>query len=807
MVQQCWNYKFDDASGPSCSGPFEKCAILVDCKPEEHTYTACFALARLDDHNGTSLNGDTSNTNNKTVILSGGCLPPSMDKNAEDCDTKCLGTQKRNGKYYCCCTSDGCNNLLIPKFTPLLTPTNANEHNITMPPFYKRDVQPPNTSSNYTLPVMLLALMAVLTTIIMVTFFRRTRLKRNGSELSSSNHRNSDSNDNATTENQDHRNELQDMRSAPDVLVPFRNSFADDNNHHLPYGQIESHHKDINNASRTNHISPMNGVNNNNNNNSSNNNDNNIVPHEQIDLKRVKLLNIVGSGRFGTVHKATLYEQEPNAPTLATVAEASEEEAPSEDANETVSQDPQETTALRQNKLKTSEIAVKIIPSNELQSWQNELRIYSSPRTRHANILTFLGFTESPDTNSHWLLVEYASNGSLHHFLKENTVTWPEFLSISLGIVRGLSHLHDADIAHRDFKSKNVLLRHNLSPCITDFGVASILDVGSGGSQHEQRKKYLQVGTPRYMAPEVLECSVAFTKISFTKIDVYALSLVLWELLSRCYPLPKSHVNDYDDTMMSVTYARAHDSRQSMMTPYYHQVPQLTSTPPRSPRSDRQLDRHDKQSYRHSQSQLGPNSEEDIDEASVGLLEQVHSSPKAEPGACRGMTDSAAGGVPDISVQSTNGLDTSIDLSDIVAPISRQPMVPVYKMPFEDVVGPNPDINTMRQVVVGEKLRPPIKPEWRFYPLSKLCQAIVDGWEYDHDARISASCFVERIEALQQQQRFEEPVAPPATYELNSSQQLQPSKSPQVVLQEQQPDPAPTPAPAQTKSPTAVIMT
>ena len=50
-------------------------------------------------------------------------------------------------------------------------------------------------------------------------------------------------------------------------------------------------------------------------------------------------------------------------------------------------------------------------------------------------------------------------------------------------------------------------------------------------------------------------------------------------------------------------------------------------------------------------------------------------------------------------------------------------------MPFEDVVGPNPDINTIRQIVVSEKIRPLIKPEWaNFYPVSKICQAIVDGW-------------------------------------------------------------------------------
>lgn len=341
----------------------------------------------------------------------------------------------------------------------------------------------------------------------------------------------------------------------------------------------------------------------------------------KFDPKNVQLLGKVGSGRFGTVYKANLSrDQEAN------------------HHNETGDGETQGLMAV-------SEIAVKQIENQEHQSFRNELTIYSLSRMRHPNILSFLGSCENPETNSHWLLVEYASNGSLHHYLKEHTVTWDEFLNIALGIVRGLSHLHDADVAHRDFKSKNVLLRHNLSPCITDFGVATILDM-TGGSHTQQRKNYLQVGTPRYMAPEVLECSVAFTKISFTKIDVYALSLVLWELMSRCHPLPKLRMSDYDD-MSTVNH---------------------------------------------------------------------------------------------------------------IGDASGQDEVPPYRLPFEDQVGSNPDINTMRQVVVCDRLRPPFRQCWSYYPLSKMCQAIVDGWEYDHDARISASCFVERIETLsvQKQQQQQE---------------------------------------------------
>ena len=45
---------------------------------------------------------------------------------------------------------------------------------------------------------------------------------------------------------------------------------------------------------------------------------------------------------------------------------------------------------------------------------------------------------------------------------------------------------------------------------------------------------YFQVGTKRYMAPEVLEGAITFTRDAFLRIDMYALALVMWEILSRC---------------------------------------------------------------------------------------------------------------------------------------------------------------------------------------------------------------------------------------------------------------------------------
>ena len=386
------------------------------------------------------------------------------------------------------------------------------------------------------------------------------------------------------------------------------------------------------------------------------------------------------------------------------------------------------------NRNMIGEIAIKIIHSNEHQSWLNELKIYSSSKTRHPNILSFLGSCGHAETDSYWLLVEYAQKGSLHHYLKSNTINWDEFLRISLGIVHGLSHLHDTDIAHRDFKSKNVLLRHDLTPCITDFGVAATLEI-TGGSHTEQRKKYLQVGTPRYMAPEVLECSVTFTKISFTKIDVYALSLVLWELISRCYPLPKPQQYDSDERMMS--YQQPMEERP-LLPPQAFASPAIAvvTSPPVAPAPaaiQSTIHQDSDRSHQLAGGSMKPNPHDmvDVDTMLPRSDENMLGSDSQEASAH----------------EQTTLLDKEQKQQQSCGDVGPAP----YKMPFEDAVGSNPDINTMRQIVNGEKLRPPIKPEWRYYPVSKICNAIIDGWEYDHDARISASCFVERIESLQQQ--------------------------------------------------------
>ncbi|XP_050702207.1 activin receptor type-2A-like isoform X2 [Eriocheir sinensis] len=199
-------------------------------------------------------------------------------------------------------------------------------------------------------------------------------------------------------------------------------------------------------------------------------------------------------------------------------------------------------------------IAVKIFPVQDKQSWLVETEVYSLPQLSHENILHYIGAEKRGDSlqAEFWLITAYHERGSLCDFLKANLVTWDELCKIGESMARGLMYMHEEQpaskcealkpaIAHRDFKSKNVLLKNDLTACIADFGLALTFHPGqSTGDTHGQ------VGTRRYMAPEVLEGAINFQRDAFLRIDMYACGLVLWELLSRCSspdgPIPEYHL-------------------------------------------------------------------------------------------------------------------------------------------------------------------------------------------------------------------------------------------------------------------------
>lgn len=187
-------------------------------------------------------------------------------------------------------------------------------------------------------------------------------------------------------------------------------------------------------------------------------------------------------------------------------------------------------------------VAVKIFPLQDKQSWLAEQDIYKLPHMNHQNILKFIAAERRGDNLNIelWLITEFHQNGSLCEYLKGNTLSWSVLCKMAESMVCGLAFLHDEipatmgkeekyAIAHRDFKSKNVLIKSDLTSCIADFGLALKFEPGkNAGETHGL------VGTRRYMAPEVLEGAISFNRDAFLRIDMYACGLVLWELMSRC---------------------------------------------------------------------------------------------------------------------------------------------------------------------------------------------------------------------------------------------------------------------------------
>ncbi|XP_019723771.1 activin receptor type-1 [Hippocampus comes] len=186
-------------------------------------------------------------------------------------------------------------------------------------------------------------------------------------------------------------------------------------------------------------------------------------------------------------------------------------------------------------------VAVKIFSSRDEKSWFRETEIYNTVLLRHENILGFIAsdMTSRNSSTQLWLITHYHEMGSLYDYLQLSTLDACSCLRMALSIASGLAHLHveifgtqgKPAIAHRDLKSKNILVKKNGQCCIADLGLAVMhfqdtneLDVGNNP----------KVGTKRYMAPEVLDDSIQMDCFeSYKRVDIWALGLVLWEVARR----------------------------------------------------------------------------------------------------------------------------------------------------------------------------------------------------------------------------------------------------------------------------------
>uniref|UniRef100_A0A7E4W896 receptor protein serine/threonine kinase n=1 Tax=Panagrellus redivivus TaxID=6233 RepID=A0A7E4W896_PANRE len=197
-------------------------------------------------------------------------------------------------------------------------------------------------------------------------------------------------------------------------------------------------------------------------------------------------------------------------------------------------------------------VAVKSFYTNEEQSWQNERLVYETLMLNHENILQFVAadICSVDATTKMLILTDYHEYGSLHDYLQQCvSISMDEALQLAVTAVAGLEHLHTKivgtanqmkpEIAHRDIKSKNIIVKRKNVCCVADFGLAVRLENGCIYPTFLNP----QSGTRRYMSPEVLAGTINPKNfVEFKQSDIYSMSLVLWEIFTRVwYPryLPK----------------------------------------------------------------------------------------------------------------------------------------------------------------------------------------------------------------------------------------------------------------------------
>lgn len=159
---------------------------------------------------------------------------------------------------------------------------------------------------------------------------------------------------------------------------------------------------------------------------------------------------------------------------------------------------------------------------NEFKSWVREIEIHATLQNQF--LLPFIGYTS---THPYSIVTPEMSNGSLYDAIHNPDspikLNGTELTKIGYGIACGMRYLHDRHIMHRDLKSPNVLLDNDKLPKICDFGLSRTRELQSNLTK--------TVGTPQWMAPELVKCADYDDSI-----DVYAYGVVLWEMLTGLVP-------------------------------------------------------------------------------------------------------------------------------------------------------------------------------------------------------------------------------------------------------------------------------
>uniref|UniRef100_A0A7N5JFZ9 non-specific serine/threonine protein kinase n=1 Tax=Ailuropoda melanoleuca TaxID=9646 RepID=A0A7N5JFZ9_AILME len=229
----------------------------------------------------------------------------------------------------------------------------------------------------------------------------------------------------------------------------------------------------------------------------------------------------------------------------------------------------------------------------EIKQEINMLKKYS----HHRNIATYYGafVKKSPPGNDDqlWLVMEFCGAGSVTDLVKNtkgNALKEDCIAYICREILRGLAHLHAHKVIHRDIKGQNVLLTENAEVKLVDFGVSAQLDRTVG-------RRNTFIGTPYWMAPEVIACDENPDATYDYRSDIWSLGITAIEMAEGAPPLCDMHpmralfliprnppprlkskkwskkFTDFIDTCLIKTYLSRPPTEQLLKSPFIRDQP------------------------------------------------------------------------------------------------------------------------------------------------------------------------------------------------------------------------------------------
>ncbi|WP_031085913.1 serine/threonine-protein kinase [Streptomyces sp. NRRL WC-3549] len=171
-----------------------------------------------------------------------------------------------------------------------------------------------------------------------------------------------------------------------------------------------------------------------------------------------------------------------------------------------------------------------VTPGAQAQ-WVNRARreAQAIARIGHQNVVAVHDVIE--DGNQVWIVMELLNSRSLADLLREQQpLSVPHAARIGLQVLRGLTAVHEAGVLHRDVKPHNILFRPDGRALLMDFGIATFEGAAQVTRTHEI------IGTPQYLAPELLSRTPEHPHPATAASDLWALGVTLYEMVEGRRP-------------------------------------------------------------------------------------------------------------------------------------------------------------------------------------------------------------------------------------------------------------------------------